>query len=130
MIPFYCSTRIKAYLSTFLKICIFYGYLPATCFRTVILPVANRHYFIKNNNADVSDVNNYCPIGVSTIFSKLFEKFVFKIVILDFILSHLLTNDNQIRFKAKHGAELCAFLLKGSIVSYVNHSASVYAALG
>ena len=97
--------------------CLTHGHLPVSCLKTVILPV------IKNTNADVSDVNNYRPIAVSTIFSKLFEH-----VILQFISSHLQTSDNQLGFKAKHGTDLCAFLLKQSIASYVNQDTPVYAA--
>ena len=48
---------------------------------------------------------------------------------MQFISSHLQTSDNQFGFKAKHGANLCAFLLKQSIASYVNQNTPVYAAL-
>ena len=95
--------------------CLTYGHLPVSCLKTVISPV------IKNTNADVSDVNNYRPIAVSTIFSKLFEH-----VILQFISSHSQTSDNQFGFKAKHGTDLCAFVLKQSIASYVNQNTPVY----
>ena len=86
-----------------------HGHLPVSCLKTVISPVT------KNSNADVSDVNNYRPITVSTIFYKLFEH-----VILQIISSHLQISDNQFGFKAKHGTDLCA--------SYVNQNTPVYAA--
>ena len=60
---------------TFFSICVsLIGIYPVTCLRTVISPV------IENTNADVSDINKYRPIAVSTIFSKLVEH-----VILHFI---------------------------------------------
>ena len=114
---FYCSSRINPHLSIFFNMCLTHGHLPVSCLKTVISPV------IKNTIADVSDANNYRPIDVSTIFSKLFEH-----VILHFISFHLQTSDNQFGFKAKHGTDLCAFLLKQSIASYVNQNTPVYAA--
>ena len=101
----------------FFSICASHGYLPVSCLKTVISPV------IKNINADVSDVSYYRSTAVSTIFPKLFEH-----VILYVISSRLQTSDNQFQFKAKHGADLCTFLLKQSIALYVNQNTLVYAA--
>ena len=45
---------------------------------------------------------------------------VFEHVIFPVKSSHLQTSDNQFGFKAKHGTDLCTFLLKQFIASYVN----------
>ena len=76
------------------------------------------------------------PISVSGISGarkvlKCGEPFWFcyiEHVILQFISSHLQTSENQFGFKAKHGTDLCTFLLKQTIASYVNQNTPVYGA--
>ena len=54
-----------------------------------------------------ADSNNYKPIAIATIVSKLFES-----VILYKCEKYLLTCDNQFRFTPKHSTELCIYTLK------------------
>ena len=67
---------------------------------------------IKNKAGDSSDVNNYRPIALVTIASKLFE-----IIVLDVIEPFIATCDNQFGFKKKHTTEHCIYALK-NVISY------------
>ena len=44
-----------------------HGYLPDDFMKTIIIP------FIKNKSGDTSNVNNYTPIALVTVASKIFE---------------------------------------------------------
>ena len=83
--------------------------------KTIILPL------VKNKNGDSSDVNNYRPIALVTIASKIFE-----IVLLHFLEPYLLTRDNQFGFKKCHSTEHCLYVLKNAIDFYRSHDSPVF----
>ena len=59
-------------------------------------------------------MNNYRPIALVTIASKIFE-----IIVLDVIEAFIATCDNQFGFKKKHAPEHCIYALK-NVISYYN----------
>ena len=61
---------------------------------------------IKDKNKCVNDTNNYRPICLSNICSKILE------VIFIRINTFLESSSNQFGFKPKHGTELCVFAFK------------------
>ena len=68
---------------------------------------------IKNKCGNLADSNNYSPIAIATIVSKLF----------------LYTYDNQFGFKSKHSTELCIYTLKEFIDYYKQLSTTVFVTL-
>ena len=82
--------------------------------QSILVPV------IKNKSGDSSDVNNYRPIALVTIASKMFE-----MIVLDFMEPFIVTCDNQFVFKKKHSTEHCIYALK-NVISYYNWFGSVY----
>ena len=81
--------------------CLSHGYLPYALIKTTIVPI------VKNKAGDLSDSNNYRPIAIATITSKLLES-----VLLLKCNDYLTTCDNQFRFKASHGTDMCIYTLK------------------
>ena len=69
----------------------------------------------------VRDSNNYRPIALATVISKLFER-----VILNSSSPVLSTCDNQFGFKANHGTDMCVFILKQVVDYYVNHDSPTF----
>ena len=61
--------------------CLYYGVILKSCIDTLLVPI------IKNKN--IHDINNYKPIAVNTIVSKLFESYM-----LHHLLDLLKTNNN------------------------------------
>ena len=51
---------------------------------------------VKNKSGDICDVNNYRPIALVTVASKIFE-----IILLDIFELSLQTSDNQFGFQKK-----------------------------
>ena len=67
---------------------------------TTIVPV------IKNKCGSLTDCNNYRPIAIATITSKLLES-----NILLKCEEYFFTSDNQFGFKAGHSTEFCIYSL-------------------
>ena len=59
-------------------------YLPIGILNSVIIPL------VKNKNGDLSDRNNYRPIALSSMVSKVFEN-----VIINRLEEYLWSSDNQ-----------------------------------
>ena len=83
---------------------------------TTIVPI------VKNKCGNLADSNNYRPIAIATIVSKLFES-----IILYKCEKVLYTCDNQFGFKPiKHSTELCIYTLKEFIDYYKQRSTTVF----
>ena len=81
---------------------------------TVIAPI------IKNKAGDLSD-NNYRPIALATVASKLFES-----LILSRVSILLTTCANQFGFKKDHSSEMLIFILKEIFRDYIANGSSMY----
>ena len=109
----FCDPIINVYLSLYYNMCLKHGYIPSNCLDTVIIPT------LKN----INDANNFCPIAIATILSKLFEH-----IILDIYSKVFKTCNNQFGFKAKVSSDMCVFTLKQLISSYHKPGSPVYCA--
>ena len=78
---------------------------------------------IKKKSGDFTDKNNYRPIALSIIISKVFEH-----IIIFRLEEYLWTNDNQFEFKSVHSTDLCIYALIELIEYFKSRSTSVYVA--
>ena len=92
-------------------------YIPQCMINSVIIPL------IKIKCEDQTDKNNYRPIALSSIISKVFEH-----VIAERLEVYLWTNDNQFGFKSGHSTDLCIYALTEFIEYFKSRSTSVYVA--
>ena len=92
-------------------------YMPQSMINSVIVPL------VKNKSGDLTDKNNYRPIALSSIASKVFEH----IIILR-LEEYLWNNDNQFGFKSGHSTDLCIYALSEFIEYFKSRSTSVYVA--
>ena len=97
----FSDAKIHVLLSLLFSMCLSHGYLPYALIKTTIVPI------VKNKAGDLSDSNNYRPIAIATITSKLLES-----VLLLKCNDYLTTCDNQFRFKASHGTDIFIYTLK------------------
>ena len=74
----------------------------------VLVPV------IKNKSRRINDSDNYRPIALASIVSKVVEK-----VILNRISEYLLTTCNQFGFKNKLGTDMCIYALKEILENHI-----------
>ena len=76
--------------------CMFtHSYMPSSMIKSIIVPL------VKNKCGNLADKNNYRPIALSSIASKVFEH-----VILCRLEEYLWTNDNQFEFKPSHSTDI------------------------
>ena len=81
---------------------------------SVIIPI------IKNKSRDFTDKNNYRPIALSSIISKVFEHTI--VIRLE---EYLWTNENHFVLKPGHSTDLCIYALTEFIEYFKNRSTSV-----
>ncbi len=111
----FASEKIFVLLSIVFNTMILHGHIP-TCFSdTIVVPI------IKDKSGNISDINNYRPIALTTVASKILEK-----LLLVRLKDHLYTTDNQFSFKTKHSTDMCVFTLKSVIDLYISSSSPVY----
>ena len=113
----YSCKRITILISLLFNCCIAHGYLPVDMLDTVIVPL------IKDKKGDITDKDNYRPIALTTILSKLFE-----IVILNMYDHLLVTSPNLFGFKKGSSTDGCIFALKQIIDHYRSLSSPIYLA--
>ena len=90
-------------------------HLPQKLIQITIVPI------IKNKCGSISSSNNYRPIALATIISKLLES-----ILLMKCEEYLCTSANQFGYKKAHGSELCIYTLREYIELYRKRSTTVF----
>jgi len=111
----FAHDKLNVLLSMCFSMCLSHGYLPPSMIETIIVPI------VKNRCGKLSDSNNYRPIALATIISKVFES-----VILLKCQQFLNSSDNQFGFKARHSTDLCIYSLKEFIDFYKQRNTTVF----
>ena len=112
----FSNIKIHDLLALCFSLCLSHGYLPADFIETTIVPVP----VVKNKSGNLSDSNNYRPIALATIVSK-----VLKSVLLIKCGEYLTLCANQFGFKSFY-TDLCIYTLKDYIECYKNKGITVY----
>ena len=111
----FAHDRLHVMLSLCFSACFSHSYLPKSLLETTIVPV------IKNKCGSLTDCNNYRPIAIATITSKLLES-----IILLKCEEYFFTSDNQFGFKAGHSTEFCIYSLLEFIDFYKKRNTTVF----
>ena len=111
----FANDRLHVLLSLCFSACFSHSYLPKSLLETTIVPV------IKNKCGSLTDCNNYRPIAIATITSKLLES-----IILLKCEEYFFTSDNQFGFKAGHSTEFCIYSLLEFIDFYKKRNTTVF----
>ena len=91
-----------------------HGYIPQPLIETTIVPI------IKNKAGNLSSGNNYRPIALANVMSKVFES-----LILLRCEQFLTTADNQFGFKSGHSTDFCIYILKEFIEYYKQRNTTI-----
>ena len=111
----YASERLPLLLSMAITGFFVHGFLPDSMLSVLIVPV------IKDKAGTINSKDNYRPIALASIVSKLVE-----MIMLNRMETHLLTQPNQFGFKKKHGTDQCIFAIKELVSKYMNKDSCVY----
>ena len=93
-----------------------HGYLPDSLLTVILVPI------IKNKAGDINSMNNYRPVALACILSKVIEY-----IILDRLEVYILTNPNQFGFKKGHGTDQCIYVLKELANLYTSRKGCMFA---
>ena len=111
----YSSISYRNLLARCMTSFLVHGQLPDSLMSVVLVPI------IKDKSGKINSKDNYRPIAIASIMSKLMEKLLLK-RLKDF----LFTSSHQFGFKPKHSTDACIYVLKESIDRYVEQESSVY----
>ena len=111
----YASRELPLLLSMCITSFFSHGYLPESMLSVIISPV------IKDKAGNINAKDNYRPIALASIISKVVE-----IIMLNRMESYLITQHNQFGFKKKHGTDQCIFALKELVNMYKAKGSGVY----
>ena len=110
----YASDRVLPLLSMCFTSMFIHGFLPGTLLSVVLVPI------VKDKTGIISSKDNYRPIALASVLSKLIER-----IILERIDTCLLTSKNQFGFKSKHGTDQCIFAFKEVVDFYTRLNSRV-----
>ena len=111
----YATERLPHLLSLAFSGFFIHGFLPDSMISVLIVPV------IKDKAGAINSKDNYRPIALASIVSKIIEK-----IMLNRMETHLLTQPNQFGFKKKLGTDQCIFALKELVSKYMENGSCVY----
>lgn len=111
----YAHNNVYVYIRVLFNAMLCHGFIPHNLMSTILVPL------LKDKKGDISAKNNYRPIAITNVMSKLLE-----ILILQKYRNVLVTTDNQFGFKEKHSTDMCCFILKEVIDFYISSSTPVY----
>ena len=111
----YASDRLYGFLAMVFNTMLLHGYLPKGFMSTVLIPI------VKDKKGDITDRDNYRPIAITCVASKILE-----LIVLERCSENLNTTPNQFGFKHGLSTELCIFSLKQCIEYYRSLSSPVY----
>ena len=112
----YADKKLVSLLSQCFSSMLIHGFLPESLIDVILVPV------IKDKNSKISCKDNYRPIVLANIMSKVLES-----IWLNKISDYFSTKPNQFGFKRKHSTDMCIFLLKEAIELYKRSGSCVYA---
>jgi len=93
-----------------------FSFVPKQFMQCVIIPL------VKNKSGDLSDVNNYRAISISTATSKLFETTIF-----DSVNNSITSVDYQFGFRPSHSTAICTNVFKQVTDYYTERGSYVFA---
>ena len=111
----YASSKVAVLLTLLFNSMVLHGHLSQNLMETTLIPI------LKDKKGDISSKDNYRPIAITSVISKLFEA-----VILYRYQDCLQTTDNQFGFKSKHSTDMCIFTMKHVVDYYTSMSSPVF----
>ncbi|KAJ8711765.1 hypothetical protein PYW08_008719 [Mythimna loreyi] len=109
------GVHLPRVLALFFNLCFSHTYLPHDLMKTLVVPI------IKNRTGDASDINNYRPISLATVISKVLDS------VLDTQLhKHMSLHDAQFGFRTGLSTEHAVLCLKHTVRYYTDRKTPVY----
>ena len=111
----YCNDKLNCLLSILFNCILIHSHLPADFMLSFIVPL------VKDKKGDITSKDNYRPIALTNILSKVLE-----LIILVRCETYLETSHNQFGYKKGLGTEMCIFTFKEIVNYYRSLSSNIY----
>jgi hypothetical protein len=108
----YAHESLSDYLTVLFNCMLTHNYIPQKFMDTLIVPL------LKEKKGNITDKDNYRPIAITCVFSKILES-----VLLEKYKCYCNTSYNQFGYKSKHSTDQCIFIIK-EMIDYYNTSNS------
>jgi exonuclease III len=112
----HAGPHLSRLLSMLFNLCLSHSHLPAQMIKTVVVPV------VKNKTANLSDKNNYRPISLATVVSKVFDS-----VLNTRLNTYIQPHDNQFGFRPGLSTESAVLCVKHTVRYYKVRNTPVHA---
>lgn len=107
-----CSEIISPVMSHVINLCIVKGVFPDQLKTAVIKPLFKK--------GDKSDISNYRPIALLPVFSKIFEKVIYK-SLLTFLETHKILTPHQFGFRKNKSINMAIYNFLTVVMSKIDH---------
>ena len=111
-----CPESFEKLIAVLFSSFLLHGFVALDLLRGIINPT------IKDRYGDLCDSDNYRPVMASSVFLKLLEY-----CILDKIKDNININDRQHGFRENYSTFSAGFILKETVLNYINAKSNVYA---
>jgi len=111
----YASTKLVPLFAICLTGFLVHGILPESILPVLLVPV------IKDKTGKINSMDNYRPIAIASIVSKVLERILF-----NRMEKYICTTDNQFGFKRQHGTDMCIFALKEILDHYNSQNSTTF----
>lgn len=111
----HAGPHVNRVLSLLFTSCVRHSFLPHDLMKTVVVPL------VKNATGDTGDKNNYRPISLATVISKVLDR------ILDVHISPIALHEAQFGFRKGLSTESAILTLKYAVDYYLGRGTPVYA---
>jgi hypothetical protein len=111
----YGSDKLNVLLCLLFNCMVLHGYVCEGLMDTILIPI------VKDKKGNIASKDNYRPIAITSVISKIFEA-----IILSRYQYCLITCHNQFGFKEDHSTDMCLFSLKQVVDYYSSLSSPVF----
>jgi exonuclease III len=92
-----------------------HGYIPSDMIKSILVPI------VKNKCKPLSDKDNYRPVALSNVITKVIER-----IVLSKMNDYLWTLPNQFGFQKASSTDQCVYVFKELVNSYLTAGSTVY----
>jgi len=111
----YSDKRIFYHISNLMNACVTHNFFPRDMMKTILVPI------VKDKNESLSSSDNYRPIAITSVMSKIYE-----LLLLRRAEGMLITTSNQFGFKPQHSTDMAVYSLKCITEYYTTQNSPVY----
>ena len=109
------SPKLSVLLTVLINAMILHGHVPDSLIKVILVPI------VKNKAGDITSKNNYRPIALAAVLSKLVE-----LVMIERCKESIESSDHQFAYKSGHATDTCIFVFKQVVDYYIRNGSPAF----